>query len=302
MPELFRRREIPVDVALVQTSPPDRKGYFSLGVSLDIVKAAIAGASLVVAQVNSNMPRVHGDTFVHLSDLDYIIEHDEPLLEYHPRRLEDNVAAKIGYYAAQIIEDGDTIQVGYGSAPDAVLAHLSGKKHLGVHTDLLSDGLIELLKSGVIDNSKKTINRGKTVATYCMGSCDTYRYLHDHPGIEFKEIDYTNNPLVIARHHNMVAINGALEIDLTGQVTAESIGKTFYSGSAGIPICARRRLARGKPSSCCRLRRTRAPLRALSLFERGRRRDLNRGDIQYVVTEYGLAYLHGKNIRERPCL
>ena len=130
MPELFRRREIPVDVALVQTSPPDRKGYFSLGVSLDIVKAAIAGASLVVAQVNSNMPRVHGDTFVHLSDLDYIIEHDEPLLEYHPRRLEDNVAAKIGYYAAQIIEDGDTIQVGYGSAPDAVLAHLSGKKHL----------------------------------------------------------------------------------------------------------------------------------------------------------------------------
>ncbi|MEW5784470.1 MAG: GNAT family N-acetyltransferase [Bacillota bacterium] len=302
VPGLFRRKQVPVDVALIQTSLPDQNGYFSLGISLDITKAAIENASLVVAQVNRFMPRVHGDTFIHLSALDYIVPRDEPLLEYHPGKLSEAVAQKIGRYAAQIIEDGDTIQVGYGSAPDAVLAHLTAKKHLGVHTDLLGDGLIELIKQGVVDNSRKTINRGKTVAAFCMGSQAAYDYLDDHPGVEFKEIDYTNSPLVIAKHSNMVAINSALEVDLTGQATAESIGKKFYSGIGGHTNFIRgAALAPGGktvvvlPSSA----NGGATSRIVPCLSEGAGVTLTRGDIQYVVTEYGLAYLHGKNIRER---
>jgi acyl-CoA hydrolase len=229
VPELFRGGLARVDVALIQTSPPDDHGYLNLGLSVDIVKAAAEMASVVVAQVNTFMPRVLGDAFIHIIDIDFILPYDEPLLDYSPGA-DTDIAQRIGKYVARLIEDGDTIQVGYGSIPNAILANLSGKKHLGVHTELLSDGIMELMKKGVIDNSRKTIDRGKTVATFCMGRKETYDYIHDNPAIEFQAIDYTNNPLTIARHENMVAINSALEIDLTGQATAESIGKAFYSG------------------------------------------------------------------------
>jgi acyl-CoA hydrolase/GNAT superfamily N-acetyltransferase len=301
VPDLFYRRIIPIDVALVQTTPPDEHGYMSLGVSVDIVKAAVEKAAVVIAQVNTHMPRVHGDSFVHIDDVDFIVPYDEPLLEYSVA-VEGGITALIGKYVSRLIQDGDTIQVGYGSIPNAILSNLHKKKHLGVHTELLSDGLVALLRQGVIDNSEKSINRGKTVATFCMGKKATYDYLHDHPAIEFRTVDYTNNPLIIAQHNNMTAINSALEIDLTGQATAESIGKVFYSGIGGQANFMRGAVLARNGKTILTLRSTAADgtvSRIVPFLKEGASVTLNRGDIQYVVTEYGIAYLHGKNIRER---
>ena len=234
VPNLFARKMIPIDVALIQTSLPDEHGYLSLGVSVDIVKAAVQAASLVVAQVNSAMPRTHGDGFIHVSKINYLVHHDEPILEYRfGENIHNEVSLEIGNYVARLIQDGDTIQVGYGSVPDAILINLAGKKHLGVHTELISDGIVELMKMGVVDNTRKNIDRYKTIAAFCTGKQDTYDYINDNPSIEFKTIDYTNNPLYIAQHDSLVAINSALQIDLTGQSTAESLGKMFYSGMGG---------------------------------------------------------------------
>jgi len=301
VPNLFYRGLIPVNVALVQVSPPDSHGYMSLGVSLDIVKAAVDSASLVVAQVNSNMPRVHGDGFIHIENVDFIIAHDEPLLEYETN-VADEIAQQIGKYVARIVEDGDTIQVGYGSIPNAILSSLGGKEHLGIHTELLTDGIVELMKKGVIDNTEKTVNRGKTVATFCMGKKETYEYIHDNPSIEFKTIDYTNNPVIISQHDNMAAINSALEIDLTGQATAESIGKTFYSGIGGQADFMRGAVLSFGGKTILAIQSTADDgriSRIVPFLKEGAGVTLNRGDIHYVVTEYGIAYLHGKNVRER---
>jgi acyl-CoA hydrolase len=230
VPDLLRRKLVPVDVALIQTSPPDKNGYMSLGVSVDITKAAVENASKIIVQVNSHMPRVHGETFVHIKSVDFIIPYDEPLLGYEivPTRLSEDRK-----HVARIVEDGDTIQVGYGSVPNAILFALRGKKHLGVHTELLSDGIVQLMKEGVVDNSMKSVNRGKAVASFCMGKKETYEYIHDNPSIEFRPIDYTNDPQVIAAHRQITAINSCIQIDLTGQATAESIGRKFFSGIGG---------------------------------------------------------------------
>ena len=301
IPALFRRKLVPIDVALIQTSRPDRNGYMSLGVSVDISKAAVETATTVIAQVNPQMPRIHGDAFVHIDDIDFVIHHDEPLLTYKAD-VPGEIAERIGRYVARIVQDGDTIQVGYGSLPNAILAALSEKRHLGVHTELLSDGIVDLMKRGVIDNSRKTINRGKTVATFCMGQKETYEYLHDNPGIEFRDVAYTNNPLTIARLQNMTAINSALQIDLTGQASAVSLGKQHYSGiggqadfmrgtvlaPGGVTILALPSTARDDELS-----------RIVPHLAEGAGVSLIRGDVHYVITEYGIAYLHGKNIRER---
>lgn len=301
VPDLFHRRIVPVDVALVQTSPPDEHGYMSLGVSVDIVKAATESAPLVIAQVNSHMPRVHGDSFIHIEDVDFIIPHDEPILEYTSEP-EGGIADRVGKYVSRLIQNGDTIQVGYGSIPNAVLSHLYNKKHLGVHTELLSDGLVALMKHGAIDNSKKSINRGKTVATFCMGKKATYDYLHDNPGIEFRTVDYTNSPLIIAQHENMTAINSALEIDLTGQATSESIGKVFYSGIGGQANFMRGTVMARNGKTILIVQSTAENdtiSRIVPFLREGAGVTLNRGDVHYVVTEYGIAYIHAKNIRER---
>lgn len=301
IPDLLYRQIVPVDVALIQTSIPDSHGYMSLGVSVDIVKAATESASLVISQVNSNMPRVHGDGFIHIEDVDFIIPYDEPILEYK-EEAETEVVQKIGNYVSQLIQDGDTIQVGYGSIPNAILSNLYNKKNLGVHTELIGDGLVELMKEGVIDNTKKSINRGKTVATFCMGNKATYEYIHDNPAIEFRTVDYTNNPLIIAQHDNMTAINSALEIDLTGQASAESIGKTFYSGIGGQADFMRGSVLAKNGKTILALQSTaenETVSRIMPFIKEGAGVTLNRGDIHYVVTEYGIAYLHGKNIRER---
>ncbi|MFX1513437.1 MAG: acetyl-CoA hydrolase/transferase family protein, partial [Promethearchaeota archaeon] len=306
VPELFYRGLVPIDVAMIQVSPPDHHGFVSLGVSVDIVKAATEKAALIIAQVNSNMPRVHGDGFIHIEDIDYIVPVDEPILEFTPEQTEREdyleICRRIGRHVSHLIQNGDTIQVGYGSIPNAVMGNLTHKEHLGCHTELISDGIIDLMKQGSMDNSLKTLNRGKTIASFCMGRKETYDYLHDNPTIELRRIDYTNDPLVIARHENMVAINSALEIDLTGQASSESIGKTFYSGIGGQADFMRgATLAKGG-KTILTLQSTAEDetlSRIVPFLTEGAGATLNRGDIRYIVTEYGIAYLHGKNIRER---
>lgn len=301
VPGLFRDELVPVDVALIQVSPPDSHGFVSLGVSVDITKAAVASSELVVAQMNAHMPRVHGDTFLHLDRLDFIVPFDEPLLEYRAT-VPGEIAQRVGSYVATIVRDGDTIQVGYGSLPNAILEHLKNRKHLGIHTELLSNGLVRLMQAGAVDNSRKTLNRGKTVAAFCMGRPETYSYIHDNPSIDFRPISYTNNPLTIARLENMVAINSALEIDLTGQSTAESLGKTFYSGVGGQADFMRGAVLAPGGTTVLALQSTARDdevSRIVPLLPVGAGVTLCRGDVRYVVTEYGIAYLHGKNIRER---
>lgn len=301
VPGLFNRGLVPVDVALIQTSLPDKHGYLSLGISVDIIKAATEKADLVIAQINRNMPRTHGNSFIHVEDIDYLIHHDEPLLEYEPS-ISDDIAERIGSYVSRIIEDGDTIQVGYGSIPNALLANLGGKKHLGVHTELFTDGLVKLIEDGVIDNKMKSIHRNKCIASFCMGSSKTYDFLNDNPSVEFRPIDYTNNPLIISRNRKMTAINSALQIDLTGQSTSESIDSRFYSGIGGHADFMRGAVL--SPGGKTILTLKSAAMndtisRIIPLMGEGAGVTLGRGDIHYVVTEWGIAYIHGKNIRER---
>jgi len=301
VPDLFERGLVPIDVALIQTSLPDNHGYMSLGVSVDIVKAATEKAAFVIAQVNASMPRVHGDGFIHVKDVNFIIPYDEPILEY-VSEADSEVAQQIGKYVSRLVRDGETIQVGYGSIPNAILSNLHDRKHLGVHSELLTDGIMELMKSRVIDNTKKSIDRGKTVASFCMGKKETYEYIHDNPAIEFRTIDYTNNPLVIAQHENMTAINSALEIDLTGQATAESIGKLFYSGIGGQADFMRGAVLARNGKTILAMPSTAeggTVSRIVPFLKEGAGVSLHRGDVHYVVTEYGIAYLRGKNIRER---
>ena len=301
IPDLFYRGLDRVDVALVQTTPPDDYGYVNLGIGVDIAKAAVEKAGLVIAQVNRNMPRIQGEGFLSIDDIHFLIPHDEELLEYTPRA-DDRIVLQIGSHVARLIEDGDTIQVGYGSIPNAILGNLSQKNSLGVHSELISDGVIDLMRKKVIDNTKKSIDRYKTVATFCMGKRQTYAYLNDNPAIEFRTIDYTNNPLVIAQQHNMAAINSALEIDLTGQATAESIGRVFYSGVGGQADFMRSAVLSRGGKSILAMKSTaknESRSRIVPVLSRGAGATLIRGDVHYVVTEYGIAYLHGKNIRER---
>jgi len=304
IPALINGGIVPIDVALIQTSLPDEHGYLSLGVSVDMVKTATEKASLVIAQVNSYMPRTHGDGFIHIKDVNYIIPYDMPLLEIQRAFSEEKTLSlqRIGIYVSRLIQDGDTLQVGYGSIPNAIMAHLYNKKNLGIHTELLTEGIVNLIKAGVIDNSKKTLNRGKTVTTFCMAKKETYEYIHDNPAIVFRTVDYTNNPMIIARNDNMVAINSALEIDLTGQATSESIGSMFYSGIGGFHDFMRGALLARNGKTILAMKSMAASesvSRIVPALSTQAGVTLSRADVRYVVTEYGIAYLHGKNIRER---
>lgn len=301
VPTLLNTGSVHVDVALIQTSYPDDHGYMSLGVSVDIVKTAMEKASVVIAQANSEMPRIHGDGFIHIKDVTFIVPHDEPLLEIKGT-ISTETAELIGNYVARLIRDGDTIQVGYGNLPNAVVSNLHGKKHLGIHTEMISDGLMELIKSGAVDNSRKTLNRGATIASFAMGTRELYEFLDDNPSVVFRTIGYTNNPVVIARHENMVAINSALEIDLSGQATSESIGNVFYSGIGGHYDFMRGALLARNGKTILAMQSTTENdtiCRIVPCLKESAGVTLNRGDVRYVVTEYGIAYLHGKNVRER---
>lgn len=301
VPGLIRSRLLPIDVALIQTSLPNDDGFVSLGVSVDIVRAAADCASLVIAQINRHMPRTYGSSLLHIDDIDFLIPYDEPLLEYEALASTE-IAAKIGKHVARIVEDGDTIQVGYGSMPNAILSNLTGRKDLGVHTELFTAGIAELIKKGVVTNSRKNLDRGKTVAAFCMGSKETYGFIDGNHSIEFRGIDYTNNIGVIARTERMTAINHALEIDLTGQATAESLGRTFYSGIGGQADFMRGAALSPQGKTILVLQSTAQNgrvSRIVPFLKRGSGVTLTRGDVHYVVTEHGIAYLHGKSIRER---
>jgi acyl-CoA hydrolase/GNAT superfamily N-acetyltransferase len=301
MPRAFRRGFLDLDVALIQVSPPDRNGYLSLGVSVDIVKAAVKRAELVIAQVNGFMPWVPGDTFLHVDEVNWLIPFDEPLLEYRPPP-GDEVAAAIGRHVSRIVRDGDTIQAGFGPLTDAVLMQLKDKKDLGIHTDVLTDGMVTLMRCGAVTNRRKSRDRGKTVAALCAGTKETFEYIDENPMVQFMPIDYTNSPLVIASQENMLSINEACLIDLTGQTTEEEPGAGFPRGIGGQADFMRgAAMATGGtavfaiPSTTPDGSRS----RIVASLREGAGISNMRCDAEYVVTEYGYAFLHGRSLRER---
>ena len=301
IPALFKTGAVPVDVALVHLSPPDRHGFCSYGVSLDIVKSAAEAARRVVAQINPRMPRIHGDGLIHLDEIDAIVLCDEDLPELQAPSA-DGAADAIGRYVASLIEDGSTLQLGIGSIPDAVLANLGDKKDLGIHTEMFSDGVLPLIESGVINNRRKTLHRRKIVTSFVMGSRKLYDFVNDNPMIEFRPSQYTNDPFLIAKNDRMVAVNSALEVDLTGQVCADSIGHRFYSGIGGQVDFVRgaARSAGGKPIIALpSTAKGGAVSRIVTRLSVGAGVVTTRGDVHYVATEYGIAHLHGRSIRHR---
>jgi len=301
VPGLLASRSIHVDVALIQVSPPDERGLCSYGVSVDVVKAAAESARHVVAEVNPRMPRTLGDSFIHMDQIAALVENDSPLPELHfPPP--DEVSLKIGRNVASLVDDGATIQMGISRIARSIAVLLENKKDLGVHTELVSDWIVDLMRRGVVTNARKTLDQRKVVTSFCLGSRRLYDFVDDNRAFEFRPCDYTNNPSIISQQENMVAINSALEIDLTGQVCSDSLGQVFYSGlggqvdfirgaaraKGGMPIIALPSTAAGGVMS-----------RIVPSLSRGAGVMITRGDVYYVVTEYGIAYLHGKNVRER---
>ncbi|MGM0510950.1 MAG: GNAT family N-acetyltransferase [Thermoplasmatota archaeon] len=301
IPDMFRSKRIPLDVSLVQVSPPDEHGWVSLGIAVDIIKAAVENSKKVIAQVNPRMPRVHGDTFLHAEDIDHLVHHEEELLEFEPVAASET-AEKIAKHVSRLIENGATLQCGYGNIPNAILSHLDEKSDLGIHTEMLSEDLANLMRKGVVNNKKKTLNPGKSVASFLMGTNKLYDFVDDNPGIELRPTDYTNDPFNIAKNHKMTAINTALQIDLTGQICADSLGYSFYSGIGGHADFMRGATYADDGKSIIAMESTAQNgevSRIVTHLNEGAGVVTTRGDVQYVVTEYGVAYLHGKNIRER---
>lgn len=301
VPTLFRNNLLPIDVALISISPPDEHGFCSYGVAVDIVKAATEHASYVIAQVNAHMPRALGDSFIHVSHIDAIVEHDEPLLEMQPPQLND-IARLVGSHVAELIEDEATLRVGVGSLSNACLYALEGKKDLGVHTDMLTDPYLFLIEKGVITNEKKTLHPGKIIASFCAGTEKLYRFIHNNPLVEFHPVDYTNDYRIIAQNRRMTNIHSALELDLTGQVCADSVGYEIYSGVGGaVDFLRGARQAEG--GRCIVVLPSTTPdgekSRIVPALTEGGGVVTTRAGIEYVVTEYGTAYLMGKSLRER---
>jgi len=301
LPRLISRGMVPIDVALIQVTPPDEHGFCSLGVSVEITKTAARIAKLVIAQVNRYMPRVFGDSFVHVSEIDAFVEHDEPILEA-PLPEEDIVSERIARYVAELVEDESTLQIGIGSIPNAVLGALREKRDLGIHTELLTEGVVDLVEEGVVTCEKKTINRGKIIASFAMGTRRLYDFIDNNPMVEFYESDYVNDPFIISQHEKMVAINQALEVDLTGQVCSDSLGYRFYSGLGGQADFMRgaMRSKYGKAITVIPSTAKEGEIsRIKQVLSEGAGVVLTRGDVNYVVTEYGVASLMGKSVKER---
>lgn len=300
MPALFRQKVLPLDVALVHVSPPDKHGYCSLGVSVDIARAAIDSADVVIAQVNPRMPRTHGDGLVHHSRFAAAVAADEPIPEHVPGELGD-VERAIGRHCAALIDDGATMQMGIGSIPDAVLASLLGHKDLGVHTEMFSDGVLELVKRGVITGRQKKIHPGKLVAGFAMGTRKLYDFLDDNPQVAMLDISYVNDPSVIRRNPKVVAINSAVEIDLTGQVCADSIGTKMWSGVGGQMDFFRGASLSpgGKPVVALPSQTGKGISRIVPLLKPGAGVVTTRAHVHWVVTEFGAVDLRGKNLRQR---
>jgi acyl-CoA hydrolase/GNAT superfamily N-acetyltransferase len=301
IPGLFRTRRLRLDVALICVSAPDPHGWCSLGVSIDVVKSALESAELVIAEVNPRMPRTHGAGFVHVRDVDAFVPNDVPLLEVAPPE-PDEVSRRIGRFVAGLVPNGATLQMGIGEIPNAALGALRDKTDLGLHTEMLSDGVIDLIEAGVINGRRKSWHPGKAVTSFCMGTRRLYDYVHDNPGFEFLPTEVVNDPTIIARNDRMISINSALQIDLTGQVCADSIGTRFYSGIGG-QVDFIRGAARSKDGrSILALKSTAKDgtvSRIVPVLAEGAGVVTTRGDVHTVVTEYGVAELKGRTVRER---
>ncbi len=301
IPSLFYSGRIPIDVALIQTSPPDKNGYLSLGISVDIVKSAVENSLMVIAEVNAKMPRTLGDTFIPVDMVDAIVESDRDILEYTLPEADETIEA-IARNVASLVDSGSTIEVGIGTIPQAVLHFLREKHDLGVHTEMFNDAIIPLVEAGVMNGSRKTINRGKVVASFCLGTRKLYDYIHENQMFEFRPTEYVNDPFVISQHRKMVAINVAIEVDMTGQVCSDSIGYDFYSGIGG-QLDFNRGAARARDGKAIIALPSTAKAgkisRIVPRLTEGAGVVVPRGDVRYVVTEYGIADLFGKNIRER---
>ena len=305
-PLLFKRGILPLDVALVHVSPPDEHGFCSFGVEVGLTKTAAESAKVIVAEVNQQMPRTLGDSFIHVSRLDKIVPVDYPIREWSLREGSSNaVIEKIASFIADLIPDHATMQMGIGAIPDAVLKFLYDKKDLGVHSEMISDGVIRLVEAGVLTNARKTIHAGKIVAGFMMGSHDLYSWANNNPMLEMRPIEYVNDPFVIAQNERMVAINSAVEVDLTGQVCADSIGPKLYSGAGGQLdfIYGASRSKDGVPiialPSTTTLKDGSRVTRIVSMLKQGAGVVTSRNHVRFVVTEYGVADLYGKSIRQR---
>ena len=301
IPRLFREKRLHLDFALVQVSPPDAHGFCSFGVSVDVVKAAVESANFVVAEVNPNMPRTLGDSFVHVSELDAMVKSERPLLEF-PMEAITPEAEKIAAFIESLVPDGATLQTGIGTIPSAVLAALKDKRDLGIHTEMITEAVVPLIESGVLNGRCKTLLPRKIVTSFCFGNRKFYDYIHDNPAFEFRPTEFTNDPFQIARNRSMIAISSAIEVDLTGQVCADSIGGKFYSGFGGQLDFMRgaARAENGKPIIALpSITRDGKLSRIVPWLKTGAGVVTTRADVHYVVTEYGVAYLHGKTVRER---
>ena len=301
IPELFKRNILPIDVAIVQVSVPDQHGYCSLGVSVDVARSAVNTAKAVIAQVNPNAPRTHGDGLIHASRFKSMVYCEDPMQEANFSEKVGEVEHKVGHFVASLIEDRSTLQMGIGAIPDAVLKALSGHKDLGVHTEMFSDGIIDLFEKDVINNKYKSIHPNKAVTGFALGSKRLYDYVNDNPAFAFLDIDYVNDPHVIRRNPRVCAVNSAVEVDLTGQVCADSIGMYQFSGVGGqMDFMRGAALSQGgKPIIAITSRTAKGVPRIVPFLKQGAGVVTTRAHVHYIVTEFGIAYLYGKNLRQR---
>lgn len=301
IPQLFRRNILPIDVALIQVSPPDHHGYCSLGTSVDITRAAVETAKYVIAQVNPLMPRTHGDSFIHLKNIDAIVWHESVLPEINYNLVSDAVMEKVGYHVASLVENGATLQLGIGAIPDQVLKNLTTHKNLGIHTEMFSDGIIPLIQRGVINNSQKKLNIGRSVTAFISGTRKLYDFVDDNPGVRVMDIGYVNDTSIIRQNPKVTAINSAIEIDLTGQVCSDSIGAYQYSGIGGqMDFIRGASLSEGgKPIIALPSQTHKGISRITPFLKEGAGVVTTRGHVHWVVTEYGIVDLFGKNLKQR---
>ena len=301
VPKLFKKGFLPIDVAMVQVSKPDDHGYCSLGVSCDYTKSAVETAKLVIAEVNDQMPTTYGETFVHVSKLDYLVETSNPIIELNPPRIGD-VEKAIGENCASLVEDGSTLQLGIGAIPDAVLLFLKDKKDLGIHSEMFSDGVLDLFEAGVITNDKKTLHKGKMIVTFLMGTKRLYDFVDKNPVVEMHPVDYVNDPVVIMKNSKMVSINSCIQVDFMGQVVSDSIGTTQFSGVGGQVDFVRGASMAEDGKSIIAMPATAAKgkvSRITPFIDHGSAVTTSRNDVDYIVTEFGVAELKGKSLQQR---
>jgi acyl-CoA hydrolase len=297
----FRKGVIPLDVALVQVSPPDKHGYCSLGTSVDCTRAALQCAGTLIGQINRHMPRTYGDGIVHITNFDSVIHHDEHLHITNPKPLTPNDRLIGNLIAENLVEDGATLQMGIGNIPNAVLSALKGHKNLGIHSEMFSDGVLDLVESGVVTGAEKAYDQGKLVSTFLVGSQRLYDFVDDNPMVDMRDVTYTNNPILIGNHRKMTAINSAIEVDITGQVVSDSIGKRMYSGVGGQVDFLRGAAIseRGKPILALPSRTHKGISRIVPSIKEGAGVVTTRAHVHYIVTEWGIAHLFGKSLGER---